>query len=233
MYRVLAISKALLHGEPFLRFLCIKKQVPKNKAIQMASSVPLVCYDVNSIIELFGDKDLFFYDYRLPSGDSLSSIPFVNVVHKVSSKSFDDEKICEEMLNRYDPTILNSPTEVLNSNMYYKGDWLYCNNIPICIWKPAFKDSNINSHLYCRDGCIVYNLEKSVYILTSDNIRHRQVRLGESFSINLSSLECIRYISKIDKNSVYREKKQYFNRQLREWVSFQENEPVYVLGCKQ
>lgn len=234
MFRVLALSKIFINGEFYIRFLCIKSNINSKKAFDMINSVPLICYNVNDIISLFENNknDLFFYDYNLGKFDIFMSLPLIRAVNSIDIKVLSSQETFIKLINRYDPTLLSHEEAIINQYLSYKGGWLFYNNTPICIWKPSFKDNNISKHIGVNDNCIIYNNERCVYILTNDNLRHRQARLGELFTVNLNSLECTRFVSKIDKNNMYKEKKQYFNRQIRDWVSYQETEPVYVLGCK-
>lgn len=231
MSRILGVSRVIIENECRIRFLCIQDSVDTYKASLIMSNVAYPCYSIYEIASMLDINDLFCIEYPLKDMNTLGIIPIVHVSLPLRICRLKNEDKVIELLNQYNPFILNTKaTCFLPDLSYYNSGWITYRGVLLCMWKPAFRDSSIAEHIRVQDGVLYYSFEKDVYILTNENVRHRPAKLGEVMSVNLDSLECVRYIRKIDRSNNYIESMQVFDKALREWVTVRSSEPVVVLG---
>lgn len=230
MDRCIGISKVSDYlGRLSIRFLCLRKDLDISRVRAIIQQVPYPCWDIFSLIPFLDKQEFCILGYE---GNIDYSFPIViSDCTTIPYRSITESK-CRELLNIYNPYILNSRSECLCSDIEYKGGWLVRGGTPLCHWKSSFNDVLFKSHFVMQDNICVYKYERPIYMLTDTNVRHIQSSLGEVLSINLQSLDCVKNVKFIDKTNHYIVTNMIFDRVIRDWVTISTTEPITVLGRK-
>lgn len=213
MYRVVSLARV---NPMTVRYVCIPNDAENR---DMIAQIPYPCYELaRGYPNVFEGK---------PTVD-ISSIPIISnawgTAKAISSRTADN------LLRQYFPMMYGKP--IIGSIKYDSiSGWLTMEGRPICMWRPLDKSAPIEQCVRVENGVFCYTFEKEVYILTDEGVRHKPAKLGEVLTINLSTLESLRYIHTIKGNQYY-EAMQCFDGVLWKWKTVHMSEPKVVLGMK-
>ena len=233
MVRVLYATMVVVSNKERVRFLCLSNKVKassiEDKILAIKSEMSL-----DDIIDLFPENYLYFADYQVCEGDDFSYLEYSTTKYNLRVVRVPDKCKCLEMLHYNDYDLVDMDFDSIGNRLKYYSNsgWLFDYDIPLCVWKPIFEDGmDYSKHFLFKGSVVAYNYNKVIYLLTEESVRHKPFHIGESLTINIESMECIRSIKNI-KDNKYVELTQIFNHVLKDWITVRVSTPIDVFGIK-